>query len=120
MAIVGFDGTWNDEKPKSGQNPSNVPRFLAASETEIIYKRGIGSDEEYGLLMQWLGGAFGARGGGIVKEALFALGGLAEQGKADVLDVIGFSRGAALALHFANVVCRKGVPLQITVTGRWI
>lgn len=118
MAIVGFDGTWNDENPGRNQRPSNVRRFLEASETDVIYKRGIGNDEDYGFLMQCLGGAFGVGGKGIVKDALFALGSLAEQGKASVLDVIGFSRGAALALHFANMACLKGVPLPSTRKAR--
>lgn len=114
MAVIGFDGTWNDENPKEDSRQSNVWRFLQACGGATVYKRGIGNDEDYSQLMQWVGGAFGVGGKGIVQDAMYALGNLLEQGKADVLDVIGFSRGAALALHFANAVVLKGVPLPST------
>ena len=50
----------------------------------------------------------------VLIKALFALGRKLENGAEAVLDVVGFSRGAALALHFANMVNIKGAPLPST------
>jgi len=116
MAIVGFDGTWNDERPADPkQRPSNVVRFVSACDPRnVAYQRGIGNKTDYGIFMHWLGGAFGLGGKDIVLKALFSLGGMIETGAGAILDTVGFSRGAALALHFANTVAKKGVPLPST------
>ena len=116
MAIVGFDGTWNDERPTDAkQRPSNVVRFVNACDPRMVaYQRGIGNKTDYGIFMHWLGGAFGLGGKDIVLKALFSLGGMIEAGAEEILDAVGFSRGAALALHFANTVAKKGVPLPST------
>ena len=110
--LVGFDGTWNDEHPKPGVLPSNVRRFGECYSGDYIYEPGIGNDDDYSFIMQMWGGATGWGGRGIVRDACMKVGKLVEQGKKALLDVVGFSRGSALALHFANTVTEHGVPLS--------
>jgi len=112
--LIGFDGTWNDENPKPGVRPSNVRRFGQCYAGEYIYEPGIGNDDDCSFLMQMLGGATGWGGKGIVRDACMKAGALIERGAKALLDVVGFSRGGALALHFANTVLRMGVPLPST------
>lgn len=120
--LVGFDGTWNDLHPKPGVRPSNVRRFAECYSGEYIYEPGIGNDDDYSFIMQMWGGATGWGGRGIVRDACMKIGALVEQGKKALLDVVGFSRGSALALHFANTVTEHGVPLPSTVKKvvRWV
>lgn len=116
MAIVGFDGTWNDERPTDPkQRPSNVVRFVNACDPRnVAYQRGIGNKTDYGIFTHWMGGAFGLGGKDIVLKALFSFGDMIETGAERILDAVGFSRGAALALHFANTVSQRGVPFPST------
>lgn len=114
MILVAFDGTWNDENPDKGKWVSNVRRFWHCCTGPKIYKRGIGNNEEYSFLMRMLGGAFGIGGKSIVWKACLEVGLEIENGKKPVLGVVGFSRGGALALHFANTVAEHGVPLPST------
>lgn len=119
MALYAFDGTWNEEKDAGvyGEN-TNVVEFaraydgrLAVVQTgeredgttvrEDFYVSGVGT--RHGRLGRWIGGAFGVGGRSRVKEATKAVAERVAAGD-DVIDVVGFSRGAALALHFTNVL----------------
>lgn len=118
MALYAFDGTWN--KPDAGEddidkntNVYNFLRFYAADDPETLskleeYKAGVGT--RLGLGGRIVGGFFGGGGRTRVKEMVDSFReNWAQAGPEDrIVDVIGFSRGAALALHFCNVLA-KGV-----------
>lgn len=108
MALYAFDGTWNEEKDAGhyGQN-TNVVRFRDAYEGQReFYTKGVGT--RYGIIGKILGGAFGVGGRERIEQASKQLAKNFAAGDTEI-DIIGFSRGAALALHFANVIDRKGV-----------
>lgn len=108
MALYAFDGTWNEEKDAGeyGRN-TNVVRFRNVYEgRQEFYTKGVGT--RYGLIGKVLGGAFGVGGRHRIREASAQMAKNFVTGDTDI-DIIGFSRGAALALHFANVIAREGV-----------
>lgn len=119
MALYAFDGTWNDEKDTGvyGVN-TNVVEFAKAydgprrvvqkAETEEgptvrddFFVGGVGT--RHGLVGKLVGGAFGVGGRTRIQEAKRAVAENFAAGD-ELIDVVGFSRGAALALHFANVL----------------
>jgi len=108
MALYAFDGTWNEEKDAGeyGKN-TNVVRFRDAYEGQReFYTKGVGT--RYGLIGKILGGAFGVGGRERIEQASAQMAKCFAAGDTDI-DIVGFSRGAALALHFANVIATKGV-----------
>jgi len=107
MALYAFDGTWNSDKPDTAKD-TNIVWFHNAYNGPKHYWSGVGT--RYGLLGKLAGGITGAGGHDRIREALVEL--TKNLGAGDtVIDVIGFSRGAALAVDFANEVARqKGLP----------
>lgn len=119
MALYAFDGTWNEEKDAGVYGAStNVVEFARAYDGRLavvqaaegdgeatvrddFYLSGVGT--RHGRLGRWFGGAFGVGGRSRIKEARKAVAERMAAGD-DVIDVVGFSRGAALALHFTNVL----------------
>ena len=91
---------------------TNVARFFLAyrpSDTQLPiddrhnhYQRGVGSE---GLFRKALGGITGFGGRTFVRRALQKLEDNIERSDT-VIDVVGFSRGAALALDFANEIAK--------------
>jgi hypothetical protein len=120
MALYAFDGTGQkDDQPElENTGDSNVARFfLAYRPTDLHlpmddrrnhYQRGIGSD---GLFRKALGGITGFGGRTFVKRALHKLEENIEAGDT-VVDVVGFSRGAALALDFVNEIAKGKAKLS--------
>ena len=109
MALYAFDGTWNSDEVDDPQD-TNVVRFkevCVAGNTE--YVEGVGT--RFGKLGHVLGGLFGSGGHTRIEEMYQELCENWEQGDR-VIDIIGFSRGAALAVHFASVIGEKGVRLS--------
>ena len=100
MALYAFDGTWNSDKPGS-QHDTNVLWFRRAYKSECFYREGVGT--RFGPFGQALGGITGAGGHTRVHEALQQLEENTAAGDGEI-DVVGFSRGAALAIDFANRV----------------
>ena len=113
MALYAFDGTWNTQKDNDEQyDNTNVCRFYAAykatSGTHDVYEKGIGTRFEgvpvVGAVTRAIGGAFGA---GELDRLLDAYQQLCinvvEKGD-PVIDLVGFSRGAATCLDFCNLV----------------
>ena len=117
MALYAFDGTWNSERDTGvyGEN-TNVVEFTRAygGDTAVVQKptesggesvkddfyfTGIGT--RHGRLGKWLGGAFGIGGRKRIRDAVEAVERRFAGGD-ETIDVVGFSRGAALALHFTN------------------
>jgi len=106
MALYAFDGTWNKDHPGT-DGDTNVVWFRDAYQGTVCYLKGVGT--RFGILGRMAGGITGAGGRKRVDEAWKALAGNVKAGDTTI-DIVGFSRGAALALHFANRVASKPVP----------
>src|SRR5688572_12777511 len=119
MALYAFDGTGQrDDNPDiEDVGDTNVARFFRAyrpSDTHLPvddrrnhYQRGVGSA---GLLRKVAGGIAGFGGRTFVRRALQKLEDNIESGDTTI-DVVGFSRGAALALDFVNEIAKGKVKL---------
>jgi len=105
MGLYAFDGTWNENKPGDAKD-TNVVKFMEAYAGNKWYVEGPGT--RFGPLGKLFGGVFGTGGKERVEEAYKKLE--KNFGDADeVIDIVGFSRGAALALDFANTIHTRGV-----------
>lgn len=114
MALYVFDGTGQrDDQPElESTDDTNVARFFFAYRPSDLhlpmddrhnhYQRGVGSA---GLLRKVLGGITGFGGRTFVRRALHKLEDNIERNDTDI-DVVGFSRGAALALDFVNEIAK--------------
>jgi uncharacterized protein (DUF2235 family) len=128
MALYAFDGTWNSEHDTGiyGVN-TNVVEFARAYDGRlaVVQKPGehgeptvrddfyeAGPGTRHGWLGKMLGGAFGVGGHERIKEAKASVGKHFAEGDVTV-DIVGFSRGAALALHFSNVLKGLSFPNQL-------
>lgn len=113
MALYAFDGTWNTDSPDAEKN-TNVIKFREAYAGKVFYREGVGT--RFGPFGKLIGGMTGAGGRERINEAMDALRENFIAGDT-VVDVIGFSRGAALAVHFANQVAKgfKEVPADSAV-----
>lgn len=100
MALYAFDGTWNEDEEGEGRD-TNVVKMVNAYGSDTFYLEGVGT--RLGFLGKLFGGIAGAGGKLRIREALEALDKNFDKGDYTI-DVIGFSRGAAMALHFANEV----------------
>jgi uncharacterized protein (DUF2235 family) len=109
MALYAFDGTWNDDQ-ELDELDTNVRKFFELSDEpddRKLYTKGIGT--RFGFFGRALGGAFGIGGRDRVKAAYEHLTKLWRPG--EPIDVIGFSRGSAVALDFVNKISQqKGKP----------
>lgn len=112
MALFAFDGTWNTAK--DGDDPqsrnTNVVRFYRAytarSATDDLYIAGVGTRLE--VVGKVVGGVFGAGSHVRVDEAYAHLCKTWADGD-HVIDVIGFSRGAAITLDFCHRIQEHGI-----------
>lgn len=116
MALYAFDGTWNKEHDAGEYDrDTNVRRFFRAYEGDRHFYRGIGA--RHGWVGKMIGGAFGVGGTARIRMALADVS--AQRAKGDTqIDIVGFSRGAALALHFSNVLERRGLG-PVRFLGLW-
>lgn len=125
MALYAFDGTWNSDEDDPKVD-TNVVRFkeLYIEQNKVEYVSGVGT--RFGKFGRVLGGLFGSGGRTRISEMYDELCSNWEQGD-QVIDIIGFSRGAALAIHFANTIGEKGVklgdgrvvPAKVRFLGLW-
>jgi uncharacterized protein (DUF2235 family) len=113
MALYAFDGTWNSDK-KGAEKDTNVRWFTQAYTDPVVYHAGVGT--RFRLFGKITGGITGAGGRTRIAEAKAELLRNIEDGDTTV-DIIGFSRGAALAIHFANVVER--LEQEVRFLGIW-
>lgn len=118
MALYAFDGTWQDDEASGVQNQkdTNVVRFLDAYQGKTAYMEGIGVRK--GVFGRLIGGLTGAGGRTRIREALKHLEENVMLGD-ETVDVVGFSRGASLALHFTNQVERRYPEANIRFVGLW-
>ena len=109
MSLYAFDGTWNADEIDNIQD-TNVVRFKELyTGNNAEYLEGVGT--RFGKLGEILGGLFGSGGRTRIDEMYEELCENWEKGDKDI-DIIGFSRGAALAVHFANKIGEEGVKLS--------
>jgi hypothetical protein len=112
MALYAFDGTWNSDK--TGDDPTytntNVVRFYNAyrknSGTQDFYVAGVGT--RYDVVGRVMGGAFGLGELPRLNEAYDALCDRWTAGDR-VIDIVGFSRGAATTLDFCHIIQDRGI-----------
>lgn len=130
MALYAFNGTWNSEKTDVVDTPdneyqtnTNVLKFRDAYRGDNgYYTNGVGT--RFGTLGRIFGGAFGVGGFDRINDALTHLRSRLAAGDT-IVDVTGFSRGAALALAFTNRVYkqvidpRTGKPPIVRFLGVW-
>lgn len=115
MALYAFDGTWNEDEEGEGKD-TNVAKFFNAYQGTKFYMEGVGTRK--GFVGKILGGGIGAGGRVRIREAMEAIEKHFGAGDKTV-DIIGFSRGAALALHFANEVEEKMTDVKVRFLGLW-
>ena len=108
MALYAFDGTWNREHSDDEvARNTNVRRFFDLYEgTRNVYVAGVGT--RLGLVGRIAGGVFGAGGFSRLNEMYRSLCANYIAGHTRI-NLVGFSRGAALALDFANTVAKRGI-----------
>ena len=112
MALYAFDGTWNEAKTSDDKayKNTNVFRFYeayhAASNQNDFYVPGVGT--RFDALGHVFGGAFGLGELPRIKEAYARLCENWANGDR-VIDVVGFSRGAATTLDFCHHVLESGI-----------
>ena len=111
MALYAFDGTWNAEKTRDNTAfNTNVVRFKNAYQSnagrEQCYIAGIGTRHKW--IGRIIGGAFGA---GELPRLNEAYRQLCENWQAgdELIDIVGFSRGAATTLDFCHLVQDRGI-----------
>ena len=114
MALYAFDGTLNkDEEDPKGD--TNVVKFLEAYDKGAKNKNGSeyisGVGTRFGFFGKLLGGFAGVGGKKRIEEMYEELEEHYNDGDTNI-DIIGFSRGAALAVHFSNVLNEKGIKLK--------
>ncbi len=114
MALYAFDGTWNEDEP-TPEKDTNVVKFVNAYKKGTEYVEGVGT--RFGALGRVLGGVFGAGGKTRIEEMYEKLITNWQKGDKDI-DIIGFSRGAALAVHFSNVITKVGIQADHNVLAR--
>lgn len=115
MALYAFDGTWNEDEEDEARD-SNVVRFRDAYQGHIYYLEGVGT--RLGFIGKVLGGVAGAGGRLRIREAIEAVERHFAAGDR-MIDIVGFSRGSALAVHFANEVKENFPDVRIRFLGIW-
>ena len=98
MALIAFDGTWNEDGTDVARD-TNVAKWCAEYDGPVKYLQGVGT--KLGEVGKIVGGLTGAGALPRVNDALDAFEEFRRAGET-AIDVVGFSRGAALALDFCN------------------
>lgn len=121
MAIYGFDGTWNrrdgadvvDHLSSPGRSvnrdtiETNVRRICEFyPDGRAVYLEGVGT--RFGGVGRVFGGAFGLGGRHRIRKMYRELCKRFADGD-QTIELVGFSRGAALAIHFANLLYKRGI-----------
>jgi len=126
MALYAFDGTLDDsrETPTDAEgigNMSNVWKFYQMYDGYTkpqgianVYEPGVGT--KFGAVGAALGGAFGVGWLDRVNSAYDTMCAAWLNGD-HIIDVVGFSRGAATALDFVNKIAQDGITQGDRVVG---
>lgn len=127
MALYAFDGTGNEDRPGT-ERDSNVLHFFnayrdpapatgATAPRRSLYVEGIGVRARTPV-GNALAKTFGLAARRRLREARQRLDRNLADGDATV-DIVGFSRGAALAVDFANHVCKNIKEANVRFVGVW-
>jgi hypothetical protein len=127
MALYAFDGTGSEDRNEANRDSSVLDFFRAydggprndnpSLPIGSLYLKGIGNRAR-AFVGSTAAEAFGVGGHRRVRQALDRLENNLETGDT-VVDVIGFSRGAALAVSFANELAGKLPRVSIRFMGLW-
>ncbi len=112
MALYAFDGTWREDED-APEDTTNVVRFRDLYRGRTEYRDGVGT--RFSILGKFLGGLFGFGGRSRVEQMYEAVRENYRRGDT-VIDIIGFSRGAALAVHFCHILADHGIELDANRT----
>ena len=108
MALYAFDGTWNDssapEDQRDTKKDTNVHRFRVLYDGRAEYKNGVGT--RYGVIGKLIGGLTGAGAERRIDEQFEALKKSFNEGDSTI-DIIGYSRGAAISRMFVHRIARE-------------
>ncbi|MDH5669045.1 MAG: DUF2235 domain-containing protein [Nitrospira sp.] len=117
MALYAFDGTWNEDEIDEAKE-TNVLKFCKClpADMNVFYQEGVGT--RFGFIGKLLGGLTGAGGRFRIHDAMERLDRYFAEGDRTI-DIIGFSRGSALALHFANQVQEEKPGVEVRFLGLW-
>ena len=117
MALYAFDGTWNEDEVDEVKE-TNVLKFCKCLplDMNVYYLEGVGT--RLGFIGKLLGGFTGIGGRFRINVAMERLNKYFDEGDRTI-DIIGFSRGAALALHFANQVQEEKQGAEVRFLGLW-
>jgi len=109
MALYAFDGTGQEDQTDN-ERDTNVVRFARAYRGKVSYWTGVGTRGGFvgKVVGDWTGAGLHER----VREAMKALHTTLQEGDTTI-DVVGFSRGAAAALHFVNQVWKDVARAQL-------
>ena len=125
MALYAFDGTGNEDQENS-ERDSNVVDFFSAyidpkkndepkEEVGSLYLKGIGRRAKT-FIGKGAAEAFGLGGHQRVRQAMERLENNVEAGD-NTVDIVGFSRGAALAMSFANEIHKQQPDVAVRFIG---
>jgi uncharacterized protein (DUF2235 family) len=125
MALYAFDGTGNEDQERD-ERDSNVVAFFNAyvdpnknadpdKQEGSLYLKGIGT-RAHTVFGRNPAEAFGIGGHRRIRQALERLENNLEAGD-EIVDVVGFSRGAALSMSFANEIASKLPGVEIRFVG---
>lgn len=131
MALYAFDGTGNEDRAEDEHGnslDSNVLDFFRGysdpnrnddpkKDTGSLYLKGIGTMARTAL-GEKVSMAFGIGGYRRIRLAMERLENNFDAGDTDI-DVIGFSRGAAIAVSFANRLAKRFPDVRIRFLGLW-
>lgn len=117
MALYAFDGTWNVDEADEIKE-TNVLAFCKCLllDMRVFYLEGVGS--RLGFIGKLLGRMTGIGGRFRIARAMEQLKQYFAEGD-HTIDIIGFSRGAALALHFANQIQEEKPGAEVRFLGLW-
>jgi len=103
VALYAFDGTWNDsrapDEKRDFKKDTNIHRFRVLYRKKHEYVDGVGS--RFGFIGKMIGGLTGAGAQQRLDELFEALKVNYASGDTDI-DIIGYSRGAAIARMFVH------------------
>lgn len=109
MALYAFDGTWNDSSAPASQRDlnkdTNVHRFrMLYNDKNINYVDGVGT--RFGIIGKLIGGLTGAGAEKRIEEQFELLQNNFEQGDT-AIDIVGYSRGAAISRMFVHRIAQN-------------
>ena len=127
MALYAFDGTGNEDRDRDDHD-TNVIDFFRAYDDPLkdndpddlrgsLYVKGIGRMART-FFGEQLSEAFGIGGHRRVRQAMRRLRNNLRAGD-ETIDVVGFSRGAGIAISFTNEVAEEHPGLKIRFLGLW-